>query len=198
MHQPAPRNPESNPVPPAAPGLALADLGLTLLLGVLVLVALPWLSLAGVEVPRWVTYFAVHLWVPLWLIGGLVAGGPLLSDRQPWLKKSLRFGRAQFIEYGGGFYGAVALTCFLWLEWARVQEEDWGGFLYDPSWHGVVRQLIDFSIASVMNGIFAVAWPGFLGKVFDSGNAWPAIAVGYAWFEGARWLVRHLPRRAMR
>lgn len=189
----APQNPEPPVTPPASePGLAGTDLLLTALLGGLACTLLGWLA------PQpWVAYYALHLWLPLWLIVCVVFGGPLLAGRGPWLKRALRVTRGQFVEYGGGFYGAVALTCFLHLEWARLQEE-WLDLLLDPSVRGIVQNIVQFSIDSIMNGIWAIAWPGFLGKVFDSRGVWPAIVVGYAVFEAGRFLVRHLPRRAAR
>jgi len=189
MQAPTP-TPSPGPTPSPQAGLRLQDLSLVALLGALELVLLPVL-LPG----TWIAYYALYLWLPLWVIGCATFGGALLGSREPLLVRVVRLTRHQFIEYGGGAYGAIALVCFGWLEWERLQEFI-TTLLAMSGIREFVRSLFDFGIDSFLNGIWAVAWPAFGKKVFGFGNFWPAAAIGWALFELTRWGAPRLPKRA--
>lgn len=188
------------PATDAGPRLAFADLLLALLLGALALLLLP-LLLPG----SWLAYYAVHLWLPLMLLAGTIYGGALLAGRHPWLTRLVRLGRFHFVDMGGGAYGAIALVSFFWLEWAQLRDLfDW---IVQTEWYtdkfGVreivrdaARNVVDFFLGSFMNGVSAFAWPAFWKKAFSAGQMWPAAVVGWIIFDGTKWGVRQLPRRA--
>jgi hypothetical protein len=179
-HAPAPRE----------PGLAFADVLVTLLIGALIL---SWLPL--VLPHHWAGYYGPRLWLPLWLISGVIYGGAQLETRSRWVKLGVRVTRSQFVDYGGGFYGAVGLSAFMLLEWRRFVEE-WGDFVLDPSWRGLWENLWDFGLDSIMNGIYAFVWPAFHGKAFHAGDFWVAVVVGWGVYTGTKKLMQRLPRRA--
>lgn len=153
----------------------------------------------------WGAYYATRLWLPLWVIGCLVFGGALLQHRSRWVTRISRVSRHQLVEWGGGAYGAIALVCFLWIEYAQVRELiDW---VVRTEWYtdkfGVrdilreaFRNFVSFFVDSFMNGIFAFIWPAFWGKAFTAGQMWPAAIVGWGVFESARFAVKQVARPA--
>jgi hypothetical protein len=179
---------EHKPLPPPTPAPLALDLMLTAMLGG-VLVMLGALLVAG---GPWLAYYTVHLWLPMWLLACAVFGGARLADRPGWMRRWLRVARGQFVEYGGGFYGAVALIAFAWLEWERL-----AGFIEflasSPGVQGIVRQLIDFSIDSVLNGLWAFIWPAFFHKAFEMHDFWAALGLSAGVFGAAQALMRRLP-----
>ena len=179
----------SRPPAPPPPNLELDRLLFAMLLGVLVLLAVL-LALGG----PWLGYYAVHLWLPLWLIPCVVFGGARLSDRPEWLRRWVRVARGQFVDYGGGFYGAVALVAFVWAEWAQLEEL--GRFLVGlPSVQELVQSFIHFGVSSFMNGVWAMVWPAFHAKTFEMRNFWPALGIGAGIFGAAQGLMAWLPAR---
>ena len=187
------------PTPSAPLPLPLEQLLLTVLLGALACV------LVSVFVPsEWIAYYALRLWLPVWVMGAVIYGGPRIAGRSTWMTKLVRFGRGQFVEWGGGPYAAIAIACFLWIELAQIREfYDW---IAQTDWYtdkfGVraivrdaFRNVFDFFISSVMNGLYAFIWPAFWKKAFSVGNQWPAVAVAWALFEAGKWTVRTLPGR---
>ena len=179
---------DQTPTPPdATPGLELDLLLLAMLGGVAAMLAML-LAFGG----RWMGYYTVHLWLPMWLLACAVFGGARLADRPAWLRKGLRVTRGQFVEYGGGFYGATALIAFGWLEWQRFQDL-LPALGWPPSAQQVVRQLVDFSIDSVMNGLWAFVWPAFHAKAFELHDFWAALGLGAGVYAAAEALMQRLP-----
>ena len=157
------------------------------------------LAVAGMAllVPdTWGAYYALRLWLPLWVLACLVAGGALLEQRSRWVTRMSRVSRHQLVEWGGGAYAAIALCCFGWLEWARFLEFWQSLVALADKWdvREVVRGLFDFGIDSFLNGVFAIAWPAFWKKAFSAGQMWPAVLVGWGVFESARYAVTQLAR----
>lgn len=179
--------PPTPPTPP--PALELDLLLLAMLLGVLALLAVL-LAFGG----PWVGYYAVHLWMPLWLIPCIVFGGARLSDRPDWLRRGVRVARGQFVDYGGGFYGAVALVAFSISELNQLGEL--GKFLAEvPDVREWVQNLIHFGVGSFLNGVWAMAWPAFHAKAFEMRNFWPALGIGAGIFGAAQGVMAWLPAR---
>jgi hypothetical protein len=179
--------------------LPLEHLVLAALLGALAI------ALAGDFIPiDWVQYYALRLWLPIWLLACAHYGLPRVSDRRPWLVRYARVGRGQFAEWGGGPYAAIAIVCFAWTEWAQLRElVQW---IVETEWYtdksGVrdlirdaARNVAGFFVGSVMNGFYAFVWPAFWKKTFTIGQQWPAVAVAWALFEAGRGLVTSLPGR---
>jgi hypothetical protein len=184
--------------PPATPPpLSLDLLLLTALVGALAI------TVAGAFAPtEWLQYYAPRLWMPVWVMGVLLYGGPRVTGRAAWLTKAFRLGRGQFAEWGGGPYAAIAIVCFAWLEWAQLRELiQW---VVETDWYtdkaGVreivrdsFRNVLDFFIGSFMNGLYGFIWPAFWKKVFTVGMQWPAVAVAWALFEAGRWVIGRVP-----
>ena len=184
------------------PRLALEDLLLVMALGALGFTLLHTLIplVPAFEQADWVADFAWRLWLPLWLIGGVYFGAPLLATRPGWFKLGGRFSRGRMSEWGGGFYGAVALAIFIVLELERlfVQWSDIIAIAGDRHFvREVIRNFLDFSLATLMNSVWAAAWPAFHAKAFAMRQIWPAVAIGALVFFGIGELVRRLPRRAV-
>lgn len=173
------------PAPPSA--LDLDVLLFAMLLGVVVMLAML-LAFGG----PWFGYYAVHLWLPMWLIACTVFGGARLTDRPAWLRRGVRMARGQFIEYGGGFYGAVALIAFAWLEWGRGLEF-YQALAGAESERQFWRSLLGFFIDSIMNGISAMVWPAFHAKAFEMRNFWPALGISGGIYGVAQLLMNWLP-----
>jgi hypothetical protein len=188
----------ASPPPAAPPTIDPQTLAAVLVGGALAVAA------AGLLVPgTWAAYYAPRLWLPLWVIGCLVFGGALLAQRNRWVVRFTRLQRHQIVEWGGGAYGAIALTCFGWLEWGQFRElldallgVDWRSA--EVGARSVVqmltRNLADFFVGSFMSGLQAFIWPAFWSKAFSAGQFWPAMLVGWGVFECARWAVRHAAR----
>jgi hypothetical protein len=146
----------------------------------------------------WGAYYATRLWLPLWVIACLVAGGALLEQRSKWVTRISRVSRHRLVDWGGGAYAAIALVCFGWLEWARFLEF-WHSLQALAGTWGVrdfVRGLFDFGIDSFLNGVYAFVWPAFWKNAFSAGQMWPAALVGWGVFESGRWAVRQLATTA--
>lgn len=173
----------------ATPGLDLDLLLLTMLLGVSIMLGV--LLAAG---GPWSGYYTVHLWLPMWLIACIVFGGARLVDRPAWLRLGVRMARGQFVEYGGGFYGAVALIAFAWLEWGRGLEF-YQALVGAESERMFWRSLLGFFIDSIMNGISAMVWPAFHAKAFEMRNFWPALGISAGVYAVAQALMGWLPAR---
>lgn len=178
--------------PPDAP-LARLDLALVLALGAGAIVG------CGYLVPEsWAAYYAIRLWLPVWLCAGVLHGGEHVQHRSAWLTRLTRLGRARLAAWGGGAYAAIVLACFLWLELAQVRDLVLGavGLEWSAGVRDLVRELgrdlVAFFVGSVMNTIHALAWPAFWGKVFDAGAQWPAVIVAWLVFESGRHAVRRL------
>lgn len=182
--------------PPPGPSIDPQTLAAIVVAGGLAIAAMTLL------VPEtWGAYYALRLWLPLWIIGCLVFGGALLQQRNKWVVRFTRVQRNQVVAWGGGAYGAIALTCFLWLEWGQVLDLfDW---IAQTEWYAddlgvreivrhLTRNLVDFFLGSFMNGLYAFIWPAFWSKAFSAGQMWPAVLVGWGVFECARWAVQRL------
>jgi hypothetical protein len=193
--------PDSQSTPPATPqqALPLDLLILTALAGALVI------AVAGAFAPvEWIQYYASRLWMPVWVMAVLLYGGPRVAGRRAWVTKAFRFGRGQFVEWGGGPYAAIAIVCFGWLEWAQLRElVQW---IAETEWYtdkfgvreivrGAFRNVLDFFIGSFMNGLHAFVWPAFWKRCFTVGQQWPAVAVAWTLFEAGKWAARKLPGR---
>ena len=177
------------PTPTIGPGIALETLLFTTLCGVLVMLGV--LLVAG---GPWLGYYTVHLWLPMWLIACEVFGAARLADRPPWLRKGVRLTRSQLVEYGGGFYGAVAVIAFIWLEWARLGAL-WAAFADGFRVQVLVRQIIDFGIDSIFNAMQALVWPAFHAKAFTMHDFWLAFGVSAAIYGAAEAVMSRLPAR---
>jgi hypothetical protein len=179
------------PPPGPSPTVATRDLALLIVIGAVAILAMA--LLVG---ESWGAYYALRLWLPLWCIAALVHGGALLEDRRPWVVRVTRLGRNKLFHWGGGAYAAIALCCFGWLEWARLMEFVAAVLALTDTWavRDFIRGLFDFGIDSVMNTVYAVAWPGFWRKTFSAGQTWPAVAVGWGVYESARWAVERIAR----
>src|SRR5688572_20201817 len=182
------------------PSLPLDLLLLTALAGALAI------AVAGAFAPvEWLQYYAPRLWMPVWVMGVLLYGGPRVAGRAAWVTKAFRFGRGQFVEWGGGPYAAIAIVCFGWLEWAQLRElYQWivdTEFYVDKAGMRRLAQefghnFVGFFVGSFMNGFHAFVWPAFWKKVFTVGQQWPAVAVAWSLFEAGKWTARKLPGRA--
>lgn len=182
---------------PAPPKLAAEHLALAMLAGALLLVLI-----AAFSPIEWLGYYATRLWLPVWAIACLVYGGPRLAVRSSWLTKSVRLGRGQWMEWGGGPYAAIAIVCFVWQEIAQLRElVQWfveTEFYTDKFG---IRTLIregaqnigQFFVGSFMSGMYAFGWPAFWNKTFDAGQMWPAAAIAWAMFEAGKATARRLP-----
>ncbi len=191
--------PQPMPPPPTPPALALDLLLLIALLG-----ALEGVLVAEFVPVEWIAYYSLRLWLPVWLLACLVYGGPRVSGRGNWIKKHVRLGRSQFVEWGGGAYAAIALVCFAWLEFAQFRELfDW---IVGIDWQddkSAVREFVQsmahnvtgFFVGSFMNGLYAFVWPAFWKKIFTAGTQWPAVAVAWGMFEAGRWTLLQVGRR---
>lgn len=172
--------------PPQVPGRALVLLAA---LGAAAIV-----TLAFATPSDWVTPIALRLWLPVWLLGVLVTGAPLLDQRARWVVRVARLARFRFMKWGGGGYAAIAVIGFLWLELDRVIETvSVLGALFDEwSLRGLFRGLLDFGIESFLNGLKAAIWPVFWRDLFPMSSMPPAAVVAWLTFECARWGVRQL------
>lgn len=155
----------------------------------------------------WGAYYALRLWLPLWVVACMVYGGALLESRNRWVTRITRLSRGQLAEWGGGAYSAIALVCFLWLELAQVRElfvwiaqTDWYTDKFGVG--DIVREsvgnLVDFFMGSFKNGLYAFIWPAFWKKTFTAGQMWPAAVVGWGVFASGKWAVEYLARDSVR
>ncbi len=86
----------------------------------------------------------------------------------------------RWFQFGGGFYGLVALYTWLLIEWADVADSlsDLGGifFSFDP---GVVFELaLALFIESIINFGLAIGWPAYW--LAESQGNWLLLLVAYA------------------
>lgn len=146
-----------------------------LLGGALIIGALSWLLW-----PQRVALAGLRLWLPLWVATVFVYGFSNTDKPIPWLRKWLRYTRFEMFKIGGGYYAAVAAAVFITLEVQRVLDGI-GVFFNSPSnWlSAVFQQFVGFSVDSVMNSIYAAAWPGFLTKTIGFSHAWWAIGPAF-------------------
>lgn len=137
---------------------------------------------------RWLQSYALRLWLPVWCIAVLMLSGVFAAFKSRWLRRPLAYARYNIIEFGGGFYGTVALATFLSLEANRIAEQFAEWQTPDSGWvPALVMEVIDFSIDSIMNGIWAMVWPAFHNKAFAA-NFWPALGLAAGLYFLAEWL----------
>lgn len=139
---------------------------------------------------RWLQSYALRLWLPVWCIAVLMLSGVFAAFKSRWLRRPLAYARYNIIEFGGGFYGTVALATFLSLEANRIAEQFAEWQTPDNGWiRALVLELVDFSIDSIMNGIWAMIWPAFHNKAFAA-TFWPALGLAAGLYCLADWLFR--------
>lgn len=86
-----------------------------------------------------------------------------------------------WVEYGGGFYGLIAVLTLLWVEGKEVLD-----FLADHSslsqlfQADIVGRVINLMIDAIMNAVMAFAWPAYWLAEIHSRHVW-------VWFLAA-WL----------
>lgn len=115
----------------------------------------------------------------------------------------------QWLRFGGGFYGLVALYTWLLIEWDDVANFISGlaNLVIRFELGAIISLLIELFIESIMNFVQAIAWPAYWLR--DSGNTWmlmlAAAYTGYwlgikaaqhAWREG--WVAEAIERLAAR
>lgn len=178
------------------PKLALASAGLALLL-------LSFLWLIPFDIPttsswfnaEWLKQYALMLWVPIWLLVCIVRGHMLSFACLPAMRRGVAYTRYHLMEYGGGFYGVVAVVMFINLELARLWQATQELTQFEGSWiKALIPWLMDFGIDSIMNGIYSFVWPAFHHKVFPAAF-WPAIAVAAGVYYGGTCLFRDKNQR---
>ncbi len=96
----------------------------------------------------------------------------------------------KWFSFGGGFYGLVALYT-----WIRIEWDDVAAFIMsldDLVMRFDVGVLVRLFIDSIMNFVWAIAWPIYWLRVADDPWIWLGIAYG------GYWLGVHAARRTFR
>lgn len=97
---------------------------------------------------------------------------------------------AKWVEFGGGFYGLVAVLTYLIVEAQEVAElfSSEGGIMEAISNIGI-STLINFFIESIMNFITAITWPVFwMGE--GQASFWQWIVVAYVGYSAGQWAAK--------
>lgn len=94
----------------------------------------------------------------------------------------------KWLKFGGGFYGAVGLYTFLIIEIREVVDFVNGYESVEATFSNLgnssfIEMAVSFFVNSLMNFIWAVAWPGFWAGELRSSNIllWLGIAYGAYW-----------------
>lgn len=95
---------------------------------------------------------------------------------------------SKWFSFGGGFYGLVALYTWILIEWDEISDFIMG--LGDLVLRFDLGVLIRFFIDSIMNFVWAIAWPMYWLRAAD--NPWIWFGVAYAGY----WLGTHAAQRA--
>jgi hypothetical protein len=157
-----------------------------LLGGAAILSALAWFFW-----PQQIALVSLRLWLPLWVVTVFVYGFSNTDRPIAWLRKWLRYTRLEMFKIGGGYYAAVAAALFITMEVQRLLVSVDVFFASKTNWlSALFQQCISFSVDSVMNGIYVVAWPGFLTKTIGFHSAWWAIGPAFALYWLALKVVR--------
>ena len=86
-------------------------------------------------------------------------------------------------DIGGGFYGLMALAMFIGLEidgfWSDLWDFDFSAGAIGTA---LLPWLLGFSIDSILNGVKAAAWPGFIVSQVGTGGALATVAVAWGLF----------------
>jgi len=105
-------------------------------------------------------------------------------------QKSKKFDplHSKWMQFGGGFYGVVAVFTYLLIELAEVR--DFVANFADLFRGGLIGMVVNFFIESLRNFIAAIAWPAYwLGRI--SGDPWMWVLGAY----GGYWLGSKLAFR---
>ncbi len=97
---------------------------------------------------------------------------------------------AKWVEFGGGFYGLVAVLTYLIVEAQEVVElfSSEGGIMEAISNIGI-GTLINFFIESIMNFVTAITWPAFW---MGEGQAafWQWFVAAYLGYAAGQWTAK--------
>lgn len=126
--------------------------------------------------------------------GGFFAACYALVVAASWLPASVLSQRVdamldRWVSHGAtGYYGMMALASYAYLE-IRTITESITAFSFSRDWirDALIHWATGFSIESVMNFVYAMAWPGLLwGK--GGGGLAPVVLIATTWviYEGGR------------
>ncbi len=114
------------------------------------------------------------------------------EDRQP-AKRKFDPLHSQWSEFGGGFYGVVALFTYAVIEIGEIR--DFLSSFTELLRGELISMVVNFFIESLKNFITAITWPAFwLGRIHSEQWLWFAGAYGGYWL-GARAAFRFSQHR---
>lgn len=130
----------------------------------------------------------LKLAVPVLIGAGLMLGTARWMGRDRRLLRAARWWRKHLAQYGGGFYGFVALGAFCALE-AQSALETWQRY---DGWELLRQFRADafwgFSVQSMMNLVQASGWPWFGWTRFGT-DLFGLVFIAWLLFRGGEWAV---------
>lgn len=119
------------------------------------------------------------------------------GDSQPRARTNMVHG--QWMKFGGGYYGIVALYTYGLVEWKELSAfiASFGGFSAFIS-NFSVNVLVNMFIEGLKNFITAISWPVYWMREFSAQRMWIWMAIAYAaYWLGMKAAQRHVTQKSV-